>query len=245
LTALAIALAMFLGVAAAICFARAGTSLEVFGLRLQSSDAAFAEVFLTGMTHLRPPFVAFATAVVIGATVVISGCARGAPLRTATGLATLCLAGSMLWTGLLKPEVARTRSLRPFAAEVKARVGAAPVYLAFMDPEFAWYYGSGVPPLPRAIAQAGPDGGATLYFVARPNELARLSLPIRRQLVVVMPSSVLGGNPPTLYLLAAPDNATLPAPSERHTHTPHSRARPPLSPVLKAPGLNSVAPRVK
>ena len=242
-TALAIAIAMFLGVAAAICFARAGGSLDALGLRLQSSDTSFADVFLTGMTHLRPPFVAFATAVVIGATVAVSGFARRASLRTATGLATLCLAGSMLWTGVLKPRVAATRSLRPFAAAVKTRVGAAPLYLAFMDPEFAWYYGRGVPPLPRAIAKAGPAADATIYFVARPNELARLAAPVRRALIVVMPSSVLGGNPPTLYLLASPAGA--PPEAWIHTGAPHSGTRPARSPSSRPPGLKNRSPSAK
>ncbi len=233
LTALAIALAMFLGVAASVVLVRATNTIERFIAHLQSSDASFANVFLTGMTHLRPPFVAFATAVMIGATVTVSGFARRGPLRIAAGLATLCLAGSMLWTGLLKPEVARTRSLRPFAAEVKARVGAAPLYLAFMDPEFAWYYGGGVRPLPRTIAKSGPDSGATIYFVARPNELARLSPSVRRALIVELPSSVLGGNPPTLYLLASPGNGTTQTPSERHLLSPHSSSRlPPSLPTL-------------
>jgi hypothetical protein len=241
-TALSIAVAMLLGVAATICFARAGGRLETFGVRLQSSDASFANVFLTGMTHLRPPFVAFATAVAIGATVILSGFARGAPLRTATGLATLCLTGTMLWTGVLKPHVAATRSLRPFAAAVKARVGAAPLYLAVMDPEFAWYYGSGVPPVPRAIAKSGPDPGATIYFIARPNELGRLAPPIRRALILVLPSNGLGGNPPSLYLLASPDDAATPPAAQRHMHPQRSGSRAPSSPPSS---LNRRAPSVK
>src|SRR5579863_1125833 len=111
LTSLLIAVAMALGVAATICFARAGGDLEMLGAHFQSSDASFAAIFLNGMTHLPPAFVAFATAVAIGATVAVSGFARQAPRRIGTGLAILCLAGSMLWTATLKPEVARTRGL--------------------------------------------------------------------------------------------------------------------------------------
>jgi 4-amino-4-deoxy-L-arabinose transferase-like glycosyltransferase len=242
LTAVAIALVMLLGVVATIIIARAGGSLEVFGIRLQSSDASFADFFLSGMTHLRPAFVAFATAIAIGATVVVSGFARGTPLRTGAGLAILCLAGSLLWTGLLKPQVARTRSLRPFAAAAKARVGAAPLYVAFMDPEFAWYYGSGVPPLPRTIAKTGPDPATTIYFVARPNELVRLAPPVRRSLSLVLPSSVLGGNPPSLYLLGSPEKPPTPPRAQRHPHRLHADGRPSSSPL---PGLNASAPSVK
>jgi hypothetical protein len=91
------------------------------------------------------------------------------------------------------------------------------LYLAFMDPEFAWYYGRGVLPLPRAMAMAGPAGGAMVYFVARPNELARLAPAVRNALILVLPSNVLGGNPPALYLMgatAAPSpGLSVPAPS--------------------------------
>ena len=126
------------------------------GLHLQSSDSTFAAIFLNGMTHLPPPFVAFATAIAIGATVVASALMRRSSLRTGAGLAIICLAGSMLWTGVLKPQEMSTRSLRPFAEEVHRRVGAASLFVAFMDPEFAWYYGSGVPAMPRPLARSGP-----------------------------------------------------------------------------------------
>jgi 4-amino-4-deoxy-L-arabinose transferase-like glycosyltransferase len=242
LTAVAIAFVMLLGVAATIFFARAGASLDTLRAHLQSSDASFAAIFLTGMSHLRPTFVAFATAVAIGATVAVSGFARNAPVRTGGGLAILCLAGSMLWTGVLKPQVARTRSLRPFAAEVKARVGAAPLYLAFIDPEFAWYYGSGVPPLPRPIAKSDPDPGAAIYFVARPNELVRLAPPIRSALILVLPSSVLGGNPPSLYLLESPAKTPPRRAAHRHRHWLHSGRRAPSSPPSS---LNGRVPSVK
>jgi hypothetical protein len=148
----------------------------------------------------------------------------------------------MLWTGVLKPQVARTRSLRPFAAEVKARVGAAPLYLAFIDPEFAWYYGSGVPPLPRPIAKSGPDPGAAIYLVARPNELIRLAPPIRSALILVLPSSVLGGNPPSLYLLESPAKTPPRRGAHRHRHWLHSGRRAPASPPSS---LNGRVPSVK
>lgn len=219
-TTLTIAIAMLLGTTAAFFYARAGGSLDA--LHLQSSDATFAGIFLAGMSHLRPPFAAFAAAIVIGATIVASGFARHASLRLATGLATLCLAGTMLWTGVLKPQLAQTRSLGPFTAAVRQRVGTAPLYLAFMDPEFAWYYGRGVRPLPRAMAMAGPDRGAIAYFVARPNELARLAPAVRNALILVLPSNVLGGNPPALYLMgpAATPSPRLNVPANRPGASP-------------------------
>jgi Dolichyl-phosphate-mannose-protein mannosyltransferase len=213
LTAAMIAAMTFIGVAATILYERAALPLPALNVHLQSSDTSFAGIFLTGMAHLPPPFVAFATAIAIGATVVASALMRRSPLRTGVGLAIICLAGSMLWTGVLKPQEMSTRSLRPFAEEVDRRVGAAPLFVAFMDPEFAWYYGRGVPPMPRAVARSGPAPGTTVYLVARPNELGRFSPAVRNALILVMPSGALGANPPSLYLLGplASAPSTLPA----------------------------------
>jgi len=200
----------FLGVAATILYQRMAVPLPGTGLHLQSSDSAFAAIFLNGMTHLTPPFVAFATAIAIGATIVASALMRHSSLRSGAGLAIICLAGSMLWTGVLKPREMATRSLRPFADEVHRRVGAEPLFVAFMDPEFAWYYGSGVPAMPRPLARSGPAAGTTVYLIARPNELGRFSPAVRQALVLVMRSSALGANPPSLYLLGPPASAAAP-----------------------------------
>ena len=242
ITAAAIAAVMLAGVAAAIVFARVGGHLSAFGAHLQSSDASFAAIFISGMTRLAPPFVAFAAAVAIGAIVVWAGLVRRRPLRAGVGLAMLCIAGSTLWTGVLKPQEARTRSLQPFTAAVKARVGAAPLYLAFIDPEFVWYYGIGVPALPRPIARSGPSPGGTIYFVARPNELVRLSPPVRRALALVLPSNVLGGNPPSLYLLGSSATAPTPPPAGAGVALPRADAPAPSSGPA---GLNAAAPSVK
>jgi hypothetical protein len=227
LTAAVIAAMTFISVAATILYERAGLPLPALNVHLQSSDASFAGIFLTGMTHLPPPFVAFATAIAIGATVVASALMRRSPLRTGVGLAIICLASSMLWTGVLKPQEMSTRSLRPFAEEVHRRVGATPLFVAFMDPEFAWYYGRGVPVMPRPIARSGPAPGTTVYLVARPAELVRFSLAVRRALILVMRSSALGANPPSLYrlgpLASAPSTPTTnSAPATPTTSSPQS-----------------------
>lgn len=201
LTAAAIAAVTFLGVVATILYERVALPLHGPVLHLQSSDSSFAAIFLAGMTHLPLPFVAFATAIAIGTIVIASALMRRSPLRSGAGLAIICLAGSMLWTGVLKPQEMATRSLRPFAAEVHRRVGAAPLFVAFMDPEFAWYYGRGVPPMPRPLARFGPARHTAVYLVARPNELVRLAPAVRSALVLVMRSRALGADPPSLYRL--------------------------------------------
>jgi hypothetical protein len=206
-TTAAIAATMLFGVAATIVYVRMSDPSKRLGSHLQSSDASFATIFLTGMRHLPPAFVAFVTAVAIGSIVIASALMRRSSLRTGSGLAILCLAGSTLWTGVLKPQELETRSLRTFAEEVRTRVGLAPLYVAFMDPEFAWYYGAGVPAMPRPLAQAGPVHGTSVYLVSRPNELVRFPALVRGRLILVLPSSVLEGNPPSLYLLGSLETA--------------------------------------
>jgi 4-amino-4-deoxy-L-arabinose transferase-like glycosyltransferase len=218
-----IASAMLFGVAATALYVRMSDHADELGAHLQSSDASFAAIFLTGMKHLPPPFVAFVTAVVIGAIVIASALLRRSSLRTGTGVAILCLAGSMLWTGVLKPQETWTRSLSPFAGEVKERVGQTPLYLAFMDPEFVWYYGDGVPVMSRPMARTGPPPGTNIFLVSRPNELVRFSAPIRDALILVLPSSALGANPPSLYLLGSVETDR-PIP---HTDLPTQHLLPP------------------
>ncbi|MBI3759959.1 MAG: glycosyltransferase family 39 protein [Deltaproteobacteria bacterium] len=203
ITVAAIAAAMLLGVIVATVYAHAGVHPAELGAHLQSSDASFVTIFLAGLRRLSPRFVGFITGVGIGAIVIASALSRHSPIRSGAGLAVICIAGSTLWTGALKPQLLRTRTIGPFAAEVRTRVGAAPLYVAFMDPEFAWYYGSGVPAVSRQIAKSGPAPGTTIYIVSRPNELVRFSPAVRNALILVLPSSALGGNPPSLYLLGS------------------------------------------
>jgi hypothetical protein len=47
--------------------------------------------------------------------------------------------------------------------------------------------------------------------VSRPNELVRVPPAVRHALILVLPSSTLGGNPPSLYLLGSLETAQ-PAP---------------------------------
>lgn len=193
-----------------LVFFRAGGSLHTLGMRLQSSDASYAAIFADGMARLAAPFVVFATAVVAGSATILVALRRRRVLMSGAGLAILCLAGSILWNGTLRPAEARTRSPGRFAAKVRMRVGAAPVYVAYDDPEFAWYWGARVEALPKQIAQAGPQAEPGVYLVARPAELRRLSARVREKLEVIAESHVEGGGgPPRLYLLRPLDAAAV------------------------------------
>lgn len=193
---------------------RLGERLGHVGAYLQSSDASYAAIFLRGLARMSAPFAGFFAAVLIGSAIALIAWRRGRTLISGAGLAIICIAASTLWTGVLRPAEARTRSVGPFTAAVKNRVGGTPLYVAFDDMEFAWYYGSGVPALPRTIARSGLPPGERAYLVARPWELARLSRRVRRSLTPVLESHVLGGGgPPSLYEIVGSGPGLNPAPA--------------------------------
>jgi hypothetical protein len=197
---------MAVGTVVLLVAAKTRGRLSIFGLALQSSDVSYAAIFISGLAHLSWPFVLFVAATIVGALLACAGLARREPRSSGVGLAILSLAASLLWTAVLRPAEARTRSLAVFAVEVRNRVGGAQLYVAYNNPEFAWYYGRGVPALPREIANGRPAPGQTIYLVARPNELTRFAPAVRNQLELAIQSRVLGGGgPPALYLLTQAD----------------------------------------
>jgi 4-amino-4-deoxy-L-arabinose transferase-like glycosyltransferase len=183
---------------------RGGGNFVEVTMMMQSSDATYASIFARGLASLTLPFVFFIAAVVIAAAICVIGTIKMHPLITGGGFATVCLACSLLWTGLLRPLEATTRCVGPFAAEVHRRVGDAPLYVAYPDPEFAWFYGYGVPSLPRSIARNGPFPGSSIFLVARARDQSRLSPVVRKDLELVFRSNLpIGGGAPNLYRLHA------------------------------------------
>jgi hypothetical protein len=181
---------------------RGGGNFVEVTMKMHSSDATYASIFTRGLASLTPPFVCFIAAVVIAAAICVVGAMKTRPLVTGGGLATVCLASSVLWTGVLRPAEATTRCLGPFAAEVHYRVGNAPLYVAYPDPEFAWYYGYGVPPLRKLIARNGPPSGSSVFLVARHRDQSRFSPVVRQHLELVFRSNLpIGGGAPNLYRL--------------------------------------------
>ena len=119
--------------------------LAAFSAGLQSSDANFLELFLSGMRHLAPPFAIFAIGSIAGALAVFAGLFVRRPLWSGAGLAAIALAGSTLFAGTLKPESARARSMKTFAEQVHRRIGDAPLYVPWgHDYELSFYYGRGI-----------------------------------------------------------------------------------------------------
>jgi hypothetical protein len=138
-------------------------------------------------------------AIFLGLTIVTAGLWRQADGWTVVGLAIMVMSGVVIFNGVLRPELARSRSPIQFAAAVRARIGDAPLYLVRgEDVPFSLYYGRAVPSLPREF----PAGG---FLLARPSELAVLLPSDRMRLRCLIRSDLIGGGgTPALYKIEPP-----------------------------------------
>ncbi|HVA41786.1 MAG TPA: glycosyltransferase family 39 protein [Candidatus Binataceae bacterium] len=206
LTAAAIAAAFVALVIGALVVAHQPRLLAGFSTGLQSSDADFLKLFLSGMRQMAAPFAIFAAGSIIGALIVFAGLWVRRPLWSGAGLAAIALAGSTLFAGTLRPELARARSVKTFAEQVHRRIGDAPLYIPWgHDYELSFYYDRGIWGLDQAapsVLAAGLASGRPVFVVARPRELSRIAPALRSRLKPVMQSDLVGGGgPPALYEL--------------------------------------------
>lgn len=199
----AIAAGFLAAIAGALIFARTPHPMRALAARMQSSDADFFELFLAGMRSRDTAFVAFAAASAVGALVVFGALHHRRSLWSGAGLALIALSGSMLFTGALRPAMARARSMKTFASEIRERIGGTPLYVAHgRDYELSFYYGRAVWGLDLA-GPAAVRSPRTVYVVARPRGFARLAPALRGRLRLAMKSHLIGGGgPPALYELA-------------------------------------------
>jgi 4-amino-4-deoxy-L-arabinose transferase-like glycosyltransferase len=207
LTAAAIAAAYVALVVGALVLAHQPRLLAGYSSGLQSSDANFLQLFLSGMRHLAPPFAIFTVGSIVGALVVFAGLCVRRPPWSGAGLAAIALAGSTLFAGTLKPELARSRSMKTFAEQVHRRIGEAPLYIPWgHDYELSFYYGRGIEGLDQAkpsVLSSQSASAQPVYVVARPHELSRIAPALRSRLRLMMGSGLIGGGgPPALYELA-------------------------------------------
>jgi 4-amino-4-deoxy-L-arabinose transferase-like glycosyltransferase len=193
---------ILLGSVALLISGRDDAVLHMLGGRLASSDESYAAIFTYGIAHFHLPFVVFLVMVLAGAGLALAGVYYAHPPSSGAGFGLVSVAITTLWIGTLKPLEASTRSVAVFAQKVRAQVTDAPIFVAHPDPEFAWYFGRGVPMIPRAIAAGGPARAEATYFVGRPRDLLMIAPLVRKRMRRVIQSHVQGaGGSPALYLL--------------------------------------------
>ena len=195
---------ILVGTFAIFIFVRNGGTLSMLGSRLASSDESYAAIFAYELARLTLPFMVFLILVIVCASAALAGVWYARPLVSGAGFGLLCVVGSSLWIGTVKPLEASTRSVAGFAGKVRDQVGNASMYVARPDPELSWYYGHGVPVLPQAIAIGGPPNGMKVYFAGRPGDLAIIAPHVRKHMRLILESQVAGGGGlPALYLFVA------------------------------------------
>ncbi len=196
-----------IGCAAAVCIAfvvaRRRPDLPL-GMNLQSSDAVFAAIFGQGLATVQPPFVIFAIALIAAAALAAWSLRRRITMGMGLAIALTGLAGTLLWTAVLRPEIADMRSLKSFAPQIAAQANGAPVCVPTdLNYELSFYYGAAIPSV--ASGRCPPPTPTTpVYLVASPRELDAMRPQVhpedRARLKLIVKSELIGGGgPPALY----------------------------------------------
>ncbi len=179
-------------------------------VKLDSSDADLAGLFRTDVRAWRFSFIVCGVTILAAAAMALDALRRGVALRAGVAVGILGLAGTLVVTAVVRPQLAWLRSTRVFAAEIHQMIGDQPIFVVdAVDDGFSYYYGRGVPTLlgqhtvPIPLEQR-------LYVMATPHDLRYLRRSFRSQLKLVRESDLISGEgAPALYevgpLEAPPD----------------------------------------
>jgi len=192
-----IAVAMLAGVALAIV-AKAGNLAPK--LSLDSSDAELLGVLL-GRTGFKST--AFAMMIAACSIVVLIAARRGQATIAGISLGVLSLCASLLFTAVVRPDLAVRRSVYDFAPQIRAKVGDGRLCIVDgINYELSFYYGEAVPDLKRSGCASGPVS-TPAYLFAYEKEYEVLPTDLRARLKPVLQSKLIGGpGPPALYEIA-------------------------------------------
>jgi hypothetical protein len=123
---------------------------------------------------LGPFYVAEAFVVIGCAVLIVSGVRRNYSNRTAAGLGSLSLLGVLTFTAVLRPDMARARTLKYAAADISRVARNAPIYVINENHELSFYLGRrarqiiGARDSVRSVEQP-------LYFFAYQGDFHRLA----------------------------------------------------------------------
>ncbi len=115
------------------------------------------------------------------------------PLWTGAGLAVVGIAGVTLFAGTLRPELARMRTLKPFASQVRRQIGDAPLHVAGgINYELSFYYGQAAPVWDEGFGPAR-IGSAPVYVALSEQEFTRLGVAGQTRLRLMIRGDNSGG----------------------------------------------------
>jgi 4-amino-4-deoxy-L-arabinose transferase-like glycosyltransferase len=145
-------------------------------------------------------FVAAALVAVACAALVIQGVLRKRSMRTAVGLGLLSLVGVLMFTAVLRPEIARDRTLKDVAADIDRIAPNAPVYVTNVNEELSFYLGREAQLIIAHKTIRSIDGPAYLFAYQR--DFRDSAAPLRERVTLVQQWERLGSaGPAALYRL--------------------------------------------
>jgi 4-amino-4-deoxy-L-arabinose transferase-like glycosyltransferase len=134
------AAAMLILAIGALVLSGHGVLVHRLSAHMQSSDAAYFGLFVSGATQLREA--ALMLAIAVAGAVALVWWRRGRPAQTAIAIALAGMAGVSLWLGTIRPQLAARRTFKDFALQMRTVTGGQPVYTPDgPDYEISYYYG--------------------------------------------------------------------------------------------------------
>ena len=150
-------------------------------------------------------YTAVLDATLVAAVLVLWAVAHRRAESVGVALGFVSLVGVLLFTAVVRPQVAEMRTIKSAAAATARIVGNAPVYVHGPNYELSFYLGRNIPSLsvkelPRKVQEPS-------YLFAYDRELGEFDLAFRRRLRVVAKFIVAGtlGSPSLYEIVAAPD----------------------------------------
>lgn len=132
---------------------------------MQSSDAAYLELMLSDFTHVHARFLlvmVVAAASSIAALILVKT-DRSYAAGVCIGIASL--AAVSLWTGVLKPELSRQRTLKYFVIRAEPIVGRHDLHVVGApEYELSYYFDRGIPGWRRSIIRPGSNCASYLML---------------------------------------------------------------------------------
>jgi hypothetical protein len=193
-------------IAGVLVLAHGPVSFGSTEVRLQATDFWYADLFAAGISRLSLPFVSFAVALAAAEVVLFTSVFKKHAPGIGAGLALLSITAVSLWTGVLRPELNRRRSLKQFAEKVTREVGTAPVYYFGYPPrEISFYEGHYIAKLRRKRGWCTATN-EPVYLILWQREAAGLPRKCIERLRPVLIADEASADRPGLFKLMANEN---------------------------------------
>jgi len=176
---------MLTAAAAGLFLSWQGAAVRRLGSHLQSSDAAYLGLFVSGFWHGRQA--AMILLMVIASALSLAAWWRGNVKAVAAAVAIASMAGVSVWIGILRPGLAERRTFRSFAIRMRQATGGQPAYIrGGPEYEISYYYGAPIRPL--VWLQNRQHNPGPLYLLTWDDQLKRNGPALSQPLLASSPT---------------------------------------------------------